>query len=109
MLDLIVIIAAAGYTLGTGRTVPTLAAVVGLVSVILGGLSLLRPTVGKIGAPISMLLGLISLIVGGMHAAYAAGSLGTGNGLAGAIFAVALGLIGIALGGLAFTRSRTTS
>ena len=37
----------------------------------------------------------------GCGAANSAGGLGTGNGLAGAILALALGLIGLVLGGLA--------
>ena len=71
-------VVAGGYDLGTGRLVPTMAAVVGLLSV----------------------------GVGGLHAANAAGGLGTGNGLAGAIVASVLGLIGMVVGGLALARSR---
>lgn len=64
--------------LGAGRTVPTVAAV----------------------------LGLISVVVGGLHTANSAGGLGTGNGLAGAVVAMALGLIGLVLGGLALALRR---
>src|SRR5688572_28978954 len=97
----LVVIFAAEYSLGTGRTVPTIAAVVGLVSVIAGGIALIRPVGARIGIPISLLLGVVSAAVGGIHASYAAGSFGTGNGLAGAIVAVALGLLGVVLGFLA--------
>ena len=71
-------VVAAGYVLGTGRTVPSVLAV----------------------------LGLVSVVVGGLHAANAAGGLGTGNGLAGAVVAVVLGLIGLVLGALGLARSR---
>lgn len=100
-------IAAAGYELGVGRTVPTAAAVVGLVAVVVGGLALARP--GARSRPVAALvLGLVAALVGGLHATGAAGGLGTGNGLAGALVAVVLGLLGVALGGLALTRSRSS-
>jgi hypothetical protein len=46
------------------------------------------------------------VVVGGLHAVNAAGGLGTGNGLAGAVVAVVLGLAGTVLGGWALVRSR---
>lgn len=102
-------VAAAGYELGVGRTVPTVAAGLGLISVIAGGLALARSRrtgTGRSGSIVALVLGPISVIVGGVHGAHSAGGLGTGNGLAGAIFAVVLGLIGMVLSGLALTRSR---
>lgn len=103
---------AAGYSIGSGRTVPTMAAVIGLVSVIIGVLALARSIRG-IGAGngrtriiVALGLGLISVIIGGLHASNSAGGFGTGNGLAGAIAALALGLIGMILAGLALARSR---
>lgn len=101
--------AAAGYELGVGRTVPTTAAVLGLISVVVGGLALARARrTGNGRAPtiVALVLGPISVIIGGIHGANSAGGLGTGNGLAGAVFAVVLGLIGMVLGGLALARSR---
>ena len=109
MIDLIPSYVAAEFTLGTGRTVPTVAAVVGLVGVVFGTLAVIRPLLFRVGGPISIILGLISIFVGGLHAAYAAGGVGTGNGIAGAIVAAVLGLLGIALGTLAFFRSRRTA
>jgi hypothetical protein len=97
----------AGYVLGVGRTVPTVAAVLALIGVVIGGWALARP--GRWPAAIALVLGLIGVIVGGLHGANAAGGLGTGNGLAGAVGAVALGVIGIVLGGLALARSRRRS
>ena len=109
MYVFILILVAAGLTLGTGRTIPTAAAVIGLVGIVLAILALIRPALVRFGAPISFVLGLISAIVGGLHAAYAAGGVGTGNGLAGAVVAVILGVIGIALGALAYSRSHRTA
>ncbi|TMR89140.1 DUF6223 family protein [Nonomuraea basaltis] len=107
--------AAAGYDIGSGRTLPTVAVVVGLISVVIGGLARARST-GRIGvgnrragAATALALGLISMIIGGLHAANSAGGFGTGNGLAGAIFALLLGLIGMVLGGLALPRSHRTA
>jgi len=100
------------FGLGTGRLVPTAAAVAGLISVTLGGFSLARPAArtGPGGvrprAVFALILGLISAAVGGLHAANAAGGFGTGHGLAGAIAALALGAVGVSLGGLAVIRSR---
>jgi hypothetical protein len=95
---------AAGYELGVGRTVPTSAAVAGLISVVLAGVALRRPN-GRL-AGLALALGLVGVVAGGLHGANAAGGLGTGNGLAGAVIAVALGLVGAALGGLALARYR---
>jgi hypothetical protein len=97
---------------GSGRLVPTVAAAVGLMGVVLGGMALSRsaPLVGsgfgRRGATVAGLAGLISLVVGGLHAANSAGGFGTGNGLAGAIVAIVLGLVAMSLAALALVRSR---
>jgi hypothetical protein len=104
---------AAGATgLGAGRLVPSVAALVGLVGVVLGGLALVRSarrigtrTVRR-GAVAAGVAGLTSLVVGGLHAANAAGGIGTGSGLAGAIVAIGLGVVSMVLGGLALARFR---
>jgi hypothetical protein len=104
-------VAASGYVIGSGRTVPTVAAVIGLISLVVGGLALsarIRVANRRAGAFVAMALGLISAVIGGLHTANSAGGFGTGNGLAGAIVALVLGLIGIAVGGLALVRSRRT-
>ena len=72
MFALIIILAAAQYGLGAGRTIPTIAAVVGLISVIAAAIGLVRPTSGRIGIPVSLLLGVASAAVGVIHAAFAA-------------------------------------
>jgi hypothetical protein len=102
---------AAGSGIGSGRLVPTVASIAGLIGVVVGGLALVRSgrrigTNGRRGAIAAAVAGLISVIVGGLHSAYSAGGLGTGNGLAGAILAMVLGLTGMVLGGLAIVRSR---
>jgi hypothetical protein len=104
-------VAAAGYELGVGRTVPTVAAVLGLISVLVGGLALARSRrtgTGRAGTVVALVLGLVSVLGGGLHGVNAAGGFGTGNGLAGAVFAVVLGLAGMVLGGLASAHSRHT-
>lgn len=106
------LIADVGSSIGSGRLVPTVAAVVGLIGAVLGGLALARST-GRIGtgnprrgAVAAGVTGLISMIVGGLHSANSAGGFGTGNGLAGAIVAMVLGLIAMVLGGVALVRLR---
>jgi hypothetical protein len=108
------IAAAAGYDVGSGRFVPTAAAVVALGGVVIGALALARanrrsgPGNGRRGAVVALALGLVSAGVAGVHMANSAGGLGTGNGLAGAIIALTLSLSGMAVGGLALARSRHT-
>jgi hypothetical protein len=104
-------VSAAGYEIGSGRLVPAVAAVVGLTSIVIGGLALARSGARNERAWIVLALvaGLVSAVVGALHAANSAGGLGTGNGLAGAVVAVVLGLIGMAVGVLALARSRRLS
>jgi hypothetical protein len=99
------LIAAGDTGIGSGRLVPTVAAVVGLIGVVLGGLALAR-SAGRFGAIAAGVAGLISVVVGGLHSANSAGGFGTGNGLAGAIVAMVVGLISMVLAGLALARSR---
>jgi hypothetical protein len=102
-------VAAGDIGIGSGRLVPTLAAVVGLIGVVLGGLAMARFSRtgnGRRGAIAAEAAGFISVVVGGLHAANSAGGFGTGNGLAGAIVAMVVGLIGMVLGALVLARSR---
>jgi hypothetical protein len=100
--------------IGSGRLVPTVAAVVGLISVVVGGLALARSAdhigtgTGRAGAIAALVMALFSVSIGALHMANSAGGFGTGNGLAGAIVAVVVGLIGMATGGLTLARSRRT-
>jgi hypothetical protein len=102
------------YTMSLGRTGALVAAVVGLIGAVIGGLALARSAGrtgsgnGRRGAIAALVLGPIGLVIGGLVVAAADGGLGTGNGLGGGVVAMVVGLIGIALGGLALTRSRRT-
>lgn len=100
------------YTLTPERIAATVAAVVGLIGAVIGGLALAR-SAGRIGAGdgrrgaiVALVMGPIGLVIGGLVVAAADGGLGTGNGLGGGIVAMMAGLIGLALGGLALARSR---
>jgi hypothetical protein len=101
------------YTMTPERIAASVAGVVGLIGVVIGGRALARST-GRIGAGsrrgaiVALVLGPIGLVIGGLVVATADGGLGTGNGLGGGIVAMMVGLIGMALGGLALTRSRRT-
>ena len=98
----------------SGRVGPTITALVGLIGVVVGSLTLARA--GRIGtgnarrgAIVALGSGLISVALGGLFAATADGGPGTGNGIVGAYVAVVLGLIGLVLGGLTLNRSRAAS
>jgi hypothetical protein len=91
------------------------AAVVGLIGAVTGGLALARSARGignngRRGATVALGLGPIGLVVGGLVVvATADGGLGTGQGIAGGIVAMILGLVGMVLGGLALARSYRTA
>jgi hypothetical protein len=93
----------------------TAVAVLGLGSVIIGGLALRRssgrigPGNGRKGAIVALVAGLIAAVNGGLNLAVARGGLGSGNGVAGGAAALVLGLVTVVLGGLALARSRRTS
>ncbi len=91
-------------SIGSGRLVPTAVAIVGLIGVIIGSVSLARPR--RAAAITALALGALSVLIGGLHVANSAGGVGTGNGLAGAVVAIALGVVAIALGCIALSRRR---
>jgi hypothetical protein len=102
------------YTLTSGRLVGSVAALVALAGVVIGGLALRRSAGrigtgnGRIGAIVALAAGLIALVNGGLNLGIAKGGPGTGNGVVGGAAALVLGLIGMTLGGLALARSRRT-
>jgi hypothetical protein len=105
--------AASVYAMSSGRLGAIVAALVGLIGVVIGGLAL--RSAGRIGtgsgrsvAIVALVAGLIGMALGGLVVATADGGIGTGNGLGGGIVALVVGLIGMALGGLALARSRRT-
>jgi hypothetical protein len=98
-----------GIGVGSGRLLPTVAAVVGLIGVVIGGSALARSRragSARLRSVAAGVAGVISVVVGGLHAANSAGGFGTGNGLAGAIVGIVVGLISMALGASAWVRSR---
>jgi hypothetical protein len=111
--------AAAQVSVAAGATTPgrvgaAVAAVVGLISVVIGGLALTRSARrdgtgnGRARAILALVVGLIGMVLGAQHLARYTGGFGTGDGRAGAIVALLVGLIGMVLGGLALARSRRT-
>ena len=106
------------FAASSGRVGSSLAIVVGLIGIVIGGRALARPagrsrshtdvgaTDTRSKAPVAMVLGLISVIVGGLTLATADGGVGSGDGIAGAVVAMVLGLTAVVLGGLARARSR---
>ena len=93
-----------------GRAAAILPAVMGLISVVIGRLALIRSArhinLGRLMGIVALVLGLVSMILSSLHLARATGGIGTGSGRLGAIVAVVFGLIGMILGGLALARSR---
>src|SRR5688500_6708018 len=105
-INILMIIPAIAYAspdsggIGSGRLLPSIAALGGFVGIIIGKRALnrvRRKANGTTGATVAAALGLISVSIGGLNAANAAGCFGTGNGLAGAISARELGLVSIGL------------
>src|SRR5215471_3212336 len=100
------------YGLTPRRLWATMAAVVALAGVVIGGLALARPASrfgtasGQLGAIVALVTGLIGMLNGWLVLAIANGGPGTGNGVVGGSGALVLGMIAVALGGLALTRSR---
>jgi hypothetical protein len=92
------------YTFTPRRAGASLSVLVALIGAVLGGRALSRAA-GR-GAVASLVLSPISLVGGALVVATAKGGLGTGNGLAGGVVAIMVGLIGMTLGGLALSRSR---
>ena len=95
-----------------GRARALVAAVVGLISLVVGGLALARSAGrlgtgnGRAGAIVALVVGLIGMVLSVVHLGSSTGGFGSGSGRAGAIVGLALGQIGINLGGLALARSR---
>jgi Family of unknown function (DUF6223) len=102
------------YTLTSGRLLGTLAALVALAGVVVGGLTLARSAGritngnGKREAIVALVAGLTGMVIGGLVVATAEGGPGTGYGIVGGFAALAIGLIATVLGWLALARSRRT-
>lgn len=102
------------YGLTLRRFWATTAALLALVGVIIGGFALVRP-INRIGTAsgwrgaVALVVGLVAAANGVLNVAVANGGPGTGNGVVGGAAAFVLGLIAIAIGGLALARSRRTA
>ncbi|SCG60244.1 DUF6223 family protein [Micromonospora humi] len=100
---------AAGGVGGSGRVGATAFALVSLASVIIGGLAVRRVGAGRRRAPLALAVGVVGLVLSASHLALTTEGFGTGQGRAGAIVGVVLGLVGVGLGALALARSRRTA
>jgi hypothetical protein len=100
------------YGITPRRLWATIVAGLALLSVVIGGLAVIRPAgrfgtaSGPLGAIFALVVGLIAMVNGALNLAIANGGPGTGNGVVGGAAAFVLGLIGLAIGGLALTRWR---
>jgi hypothetical protein len=98
------------YGITSGRLVSIVAGVVGLLSIIIGRIAMVRSTrrtsSSRFMGTAALVMGLIGIVVCVFHLATAKGNIGTGSGRLGAIVALILGLIGTVLGGLALSRSK---
>lgn len=95
--------------IGSGRLLPTAVAVAALIGVIAGVIAFAqsrRHQAAGTKAIAAILLGIISVMIAALHIANSAGGVGTGNGLAGAFAAVALGSVATLFGVIALVRSR---
>ncbi|QLQ38814.1 DUF6223 family protein [Micromonospora robiginosa] len=100
---------AAGGIGGSGRFGATAFALVSLAGVVIGGLAVRRAGAGGRRALLAVATGLVGLVLSAVHLATTTGGFGTGQGRAGAIVGVVLGLVGVGLGGLALARARRTA
>lgn len=101
-----------GYEFTPGRLWAAMDAVLGLIGVILAGLSLARYAGrfgtgrGRRGAAAAMVVGLIVTAYAVAHVTIFPGGPGTGDGRVGAVFAIVLGLASMFLAGITLARSR---
>jgi hypothetical protein len=84
-----------------------LADALALIGVIVGSLALFRRASGRFAALASLATGLIAGVNGALVLAVANGGPGSGNGVIGGAGALVLGVMAMALGGLALVRYRT--
>ena len=103
------------YAVTGGRVAGSVAALLALAGVVIGGLTLRRSAArlaaghGRRAPIVAVVTGSTGVVIGGLVLAVADGGPGTGNGVVGGWAAVAFGLIAVALGMLALARSRRTA
>lgn len=98
-----------GFT--SGRTAALLPAILGLISLIGGSLTLARSSgqlrYGKLSVTVVLVAGALAILLSGIHLTRSINeSIGTGSGRLGATVALVLGLIGIVFGGITLRRLR---
>ncbi len=96
------------FTLTSGRLWSLVGGGLGVAGVVVGGLAQARSTgrLGRRGAVVALVTGLIGAVLGALVVATADGGPGTGGGIVGGYVALVIGLVAVALGGLALNRSR---
>ena len=88
----------------------TVAALLALAGVVVGGWALARPAGRAATAPMARVtlgLGLVGMVNGAANLVVAGGGPGTGNGVVGGAAAIVLGSVAVAIGLLALARRRT--
>ncbi|WP_066392119.1 DUF6223 family protein [Neobacillus mesonae] len=98
-----------GYgSITPGRLLTFAAGVIGLSSAVVAGIALARQasrfSTGQ-WPVLSIVLSLFCVLLSVFHLYVTPSGFGTGKGRAGAIIAIVIGLIGLVLGGMAWTRS----
>lgn len=107
--------AVAVYGWSPGRLWSSVALLLVLAGVVIGGLALARSTGraghgnGRQGGIVALVLGLTGAVIGGLVVAAAEGGPGTGYGIVGGGMAMVIGLIALVVGGLALVRSRRST
>lgn len=95
-----------------GRAATILPAVLGVISLLAGWLTLSRSwhrtAYRRLVAIAALAIALICIILSGMHLIHTT-SIGTGSGRLGAIVALVLGLVGVVLSTLVLVRSRKST
>ncbi|WBB51022.1 DUF6223 family protein [Verrucosispora sp. WMMA2044] len=100
---------AQGVSMGAGRIGSTVAALLALAGVVVGGLALTpgRFRTGRARAGWSALAaGAFGMALGGLVVLTSDGGVGTGNGRGGGYVALVVGLIALVVGGFVLARSR---
>jgi hypothetical protein len=103
---------AVGYGITGGRARSLIGTGMGLISIITGGLALIRSRShtrrkgGQIIIIAALVSGLTGIILSLVHLGSSTGGFGTGGGRAGAIAALIFSLIGITLSGISLARHK---
>jgi peptidoglycan/LPS O-acetylase OafA/YrhL len=96
------------YALTAGRLWSLVAAAIGLIGVVMGGLARIRALGGtknqRRNAFLALLTGLAGSVIGGVVVVFADGGPGSGSGIVGGYLALVIGLLAIALGWLSLKR-----